>query len=140
MINRTRRRIGTVVLAPAAALLAWAFIRVTGVDLVVSTGDGVVGPGDVFAAALVAALAGWAAVALLERWSTRPRSRWTWLASTALAVSVIGPSWFADGASAVCLIALHVVTAVVVIGGFAATLPFHGESAGMKAVPGTMKP
>jgi hypothetical protein len=40
-------------------------------------------------------------------------------------VSVIGPAWFADGASSVALAALHVVTAVVVISGFAGTLPLY---------------
>jgi hypothetical protein len=36
---------------------------------------------------------------------------------------VIGPAWLADGASGAALIALHVVVAVVVIHGFARTLP-----------------
>ncbi len=39
--------------------------------------------------------------------------------------SLIGLSWLADGASAAALISPHVVTAVVVIGGLAATLPAH---------------
>ena len=40
MTHRTRQRIGTVVFAPAAALAAWAFIQLVGIDLVVSTGTG----------------------------------------------------------------------------------------------------
>ncbi len=130
MTYRTRRRIGTVVFAPLAALTAWAFVRLIGVDLVVSTGSGTVGPAEVFSAALVGALAGWLVVRLLERHSSRPRPRWSFVGSTALAVSVIGPTWLADGASSVALIALHVVTAVVVVYGFAGTLPVHrGEPA-----------
>jgi Family of unknown function (DUF6069) len=122
MTHHTRRRIGTVVLSPAAALAAWALIRLMGIDLVVSVGDGTVGPTDVFAAALLGALAGWGVVRLLERNSRYPRRLWLFLGSTALAVSVIGPTWFADGTSSVALIALHVVVAVIVIGGFGGTL------------------
>jgi hypothetical protein len=119
----TRRRIATVILAPIAALAAWAVVRLIGVDLVVSSGDGTVGPGDVFIAALFGALAGWVVVRLLERRSSRPRLWWARIGSTALAVSIIGPMWLADGASGVSLIGLHVVTAIVVITGFVGTLP-----------------
>ena len=139
MTHRTRRRIGTVVLAPAAALTAWALIRLIGIDLVVSTGDRTVGPVDVAAAALVGALAGWLVVRLLERHSRRPRLWWSFVGSTALAVSVVGPAWLADGASSVALIALHVVTAVVLISGFAVTLPVYhraGETRPARPLPG----
>ena len=121
-MTTTRRRIATVILAPAAALAAWALIRLIGIDLVVSTGSGKVGPLDVVAAAVIAALAGWGAARALERRSARPRARWSLAASTGLAVSIIGPSWFADGSSAVALIVLHFVTAVVVIAGFVPTV------------------
>jgi hypothetical protein len=131
----------TVLLAPTVALAAWALIRLTGVDLVVSTGSGKVGPGDVFAAALFAALAAWAAARVLERRIRRPRAWWSFAASTALAVSVVGPSWLADGSSAVALIALHLVTAVVVIGGFVETIPVQGRANPRKStVPRTSTP
>jgi hypothetical protein len=68
----TRRRIATVILAPVAALAAWAVVRLIGVDLVVSSGDGTVGRVDVLTAALFGALAGWFVVQLLERRSSRP--------------------------------------------------------------------
>jgi Family of unknown function (DUF6069) len=123
MTDRTRRRIGTVVLAPIAALSAWAFLRLVGVDLV-TTGNGTVGPYDVVAAALVGALGGWFALRMLERRSRRPGYWWPALGSTALAVSTIGPSHLADGAgAALALTSLHFVTAIVVITGFATTLP-----------------
>ena len=109
--------------APTAALATWALTRLIGIDLVVSTGNGKVGPGDVATAALLAALAGWAAARLLERRSARPRAWSCYGASTALALSIIGPSWLADGSSAVALIAMHVVTAAVVVSGIAGTLP-----------------
>ena len=140
MTHRTRRRIGTVVLAPGAALVTWAFIRLTGIDLVVSTGDGTVGPVDVFAAGLVAALAAWVVVWLLERHSRHPGLWWPFVGSTALAVSIIGPTWLADGASAVALIMLHIVTAVVVISGFAGTLSVHrigGDTQPARRWPGS---
>jgi FtsH-binding integral membrane protein len=123
MSDQTRRRIGTVILAPAAALLTWAGVQLAGVDLVVTTGDGSVGPIDVVAAALAGALGGWFAVRLLERYTRRPGLWWPPLGSTALAVSTIGPSYLSDGVSALALTALHFVTAIVVITGFATTLP-----------------
>ena len=123
MTQRTRRRVATVVLAPAAALATWGLIRILGVDLVVSTGDGTVGAVDVAAAALVSALGGWFVVRLLERHSRRPWLWWPALGTTALTVSTIAPSHLAHGTSAVALTALHFVTAIVVITGFATTLP-----------------
>ena len=68
---------------------------------------------------MAGALAGWLVVRLLEHHSRSPRRLWAFVCSTTLAVSMIGPSWFADGASAVALMSLHVVTAVVVVAGFA---------------------
>ena len=123
MTNRTRRRIGTVVLAPAAALAAWACLRLAGIDFDVKTGDGTVGPADVVAAAFVAGLAAWVVVRLVERHSRSPRLWWARIGSTALAISTIGPAYLSDGISALALTALHFVTAIVVISGFATTLP-----------------
>lgn len=127
MTDRTRRRIATVVLAPAAALIAWAGIRLAGVDLAVSAGDGTVGAADVAVAALLGALGGWFVVRLLERHGRRPWFWWPVIGSTALAVSTIGPAYLADSTTAIALTALHFVTAIVVISGFAATLPACGD-------------
>jgi hypothetical protein len=124
MTNRTRRRLGTVLVAPLAALGAWAILRLDGIDLAVTTGDGTVGPFDVVTSALIGALGGWLVVRLLERHTRRPVFWWPPVGSTALAVSTIGPSYFAvDGPTALALTALHFVTAIVVITGFATTLP-----------------
>jgi hypothetical protein len=137
MTNRTRRRIATVILAPVAALLTWAAMRLVGVDFVVNTGDGTVGPIDVVAAALLGALGGWLAVRLLERHTRRPGLWWPPLGSTALAVSTLGPSYLSDGISAVALTALHFATAIVVITGFATTLPTcRCASAPVRRLPG----
>jgi predicted tellurium resistance membrane protein TerC len=89
MTDRTRRRIFTVLLAPSLALAAWGLVHLIGVDLVVSTGSGEVGPGDVLAAAFIGALVAWFAARVLERCSRRPRASWSFTASTALAVSMI---------------------------------------------------
>jgi uncharacterized protein DUF6069 len=133
--NPNRRRVGTVLLAPGAALGTWALIRLAGIDLTISADPGTVGAGDVFAAALVGGLAAWIAVLLLERYSRNPRGRWPLVASTALALSINGPAWLADGASAVALIALHFVTAIVLITGFAPTLSVacHGRAGAVAA-------
>jgi Family of unknown function (DUF6069) len=122
MTVRTRRRMATVVLAPAAALCLWGLYQFAGIDLVVTTGDGSVGAADVVVAATLAGLGGWLVVRLLERHSRRPGLWWPLLGSTALAVSTMGPAYFSDGVSAVALTGLHFVTAIVVIVGFATTL------------------
>jgi ABC-type Co2+ transport system permease subunit len=127
MTDRTRRRLATVVLAPTAAITAWAVVRLIGIDLALEDGN-TVGPVDVVAAALVGALAGWLVVRLVERHSRRPRGLWAFAGSTTLAVSMIGPAWLADSASAVALMSLHVVTAVVLISGFYWTLPLHRDA------------
>lgn len=120
-----RRRLGTVIAAPVAALTGWAVIRLLGVDLVVSSAGGKVRGVDVIMAATLAALAAWAIVRALERRAQRPRQTWTLVGSTGLALSIVGPSWLAGGSAAVALIGLHVVTAAVVIAGFADTLPLR---------------
>ena len=124
MSANKRRRLVTVLLAPSAALVAWGIIRLIGVDLVLKSGR-TVGPGQVFTAALVGALAGWVVARWIEGHSRRPRPVWAFVGTTALATSTIGPSWLADGATGVALVALHFVTAIVVITGLAGTLPLR---------------
>lgn len=120
---RVNRRLATVVAAPVAALATWAVIRLAGVDLVLKDDRGTVGAADVVVAAAVAALLGWVVVRLLEERSRKPLAHWPWIGSTVLGTSMVGPSWLADGASAMGLMTLHLVTGVVVIIGFARTLP-----------------
>lgn len=122
MTDLVHRRLPVVVLAPLAALTTWAIARLLGVDLVLKS-ERTVGAVDVVAAALIGAMAGWLVVRLLERHTRNPRAAWPLVGSTALAASTIGPTWLADGTSAVALIMVHVVTGVVVIAGFARTLP-----------------
>ena len=124
----TRRRRITVALAPLAALAAWSMMKATGADLVLKTGTSV-RAGDVVLAAVTGAVAAWVVARWIERHSHRPRSVWGFVASTALAVSGIGPSWLADGVTALLLFALHFVTAGVVIIGFLPTLPVRDHVA-----------
>jgi hypothetical protein len=139
MLKVRSRRIATVLSAPVAALAAWGLFRAAGVSFHVSTGNGRVGAADVVVGATIAALLGWAVVLVLARRAPRPRLWWARIGSTCFAVSIIGPSWLADGGSSVALMALHLVTAVVIVVGFAATLPFRPvadqPSAGGGAIP-----
>jgi hypothetical protein len=125
MSNVRARRIRTVVAAPLAALAAWALLRAGGVTFRVSTGDGTVSAGDVVVAATLAALAGWVVVRALEHRLQRPRVWWIRIGSTCFAASIAGPSWVADGVDSVALTAVHLVTAVVIVVGLAATVPLR---------------
>jgi hypothetical protein len=136
MTSRTRRRLVTVVVAPAAALVAWAAItQASGVKLAVSTG-GTVGAGSVVVVALLAGLVAWMIVRAIERRAANPRLIWGLVASTVLAASMAGPSWTADGAAAVSLMSLHFVVAAVVIPGFMGTLPARAACERRPAMPG----
>jgi hypothetical protein len=121
----THRRIATVVLAPAAAVAAWAVFRLAGVELDVSSGDGTVDAADVAVAALVGALAAWPVARSVDAHSRYPRRTWGVIGAIVLGTSMSGPSWLADGGSAVALMCLHLVTGIVVITGFAGTLPVY---------------
>jgi hypothetical protein len=70
---------------------------------------------------LAAGLAAWGVHALLARW--RRARWWPFIGSTALAISITGPSYLADGISAVALICLHVIVGVVLIAGFTLFAP-----------------
>ena len=111
-----RRRLSAVAAVAAAATGAWIIISpVAGVDLRVGSEPDIqtVGAGAVVTVAMVAALAGWAVLAVLERWSAHPRRNWLAAVAAGLVLSLAGPLTTATGtASALGLVALHVVTAV----------------------------
>ena len=136
MTSRTRRRLLTVVAAPAVALVAWAAItQAAGIKLAVSTG-GTVGAGSVVLVALLAGLGAWVVVRAIDRRAANPRLVWGFVGSAVLAVSMAGPSWTADGAAAVALMSLHFVVAAVVISGFMGTLPVRAACERCPALPG----
>jgi hypothetical protein len=119
----TRNSLAVVAAGMAAGLVVWAVVRLLGVDLTVESGSGTtqVGVVDVLLATLAAGLAAWGVFALLLRW--RRARWWPFVGSTALAISIIGPSYLADGISAVSLICMHIIVGAVLITGFMRTVP-----------------
>jgi hypothetical protein len=103
MKTTTRGSLAVVAAAVAAALVAWAVIRLVGVELTLKDGASSAGSRvdavDVLLTSLVAGLAAWGVYALLAHW--RRARWWPFIGSTALAVSITGPSYLADGTSAV---------------------------------------
>lgn len=126
MPNDTRaRRALTVAAAAAAALALWTLTGpIAGHDLTAETGGDLrpVGAAAVAAGSLVAGLAGWALLALLERTTGRARRAWTITAAAVLALSMTGPLGSAgDTASMAALSAMHLLVAAILIPGL--TLP-----------------
>lgn len=122
-MQATTRSLAVVAAGMAAGLVVWAVVRLLGVDLTVESGSGTtqVEVVDVLVATLVAGLAAWGVFALLLR---RRRARWwPFVGSTALAISMLGPSYLADGISAVSLICMHIIVGVVLITGFMRAVP-----------------
>ncbi|GII05923.1 hypothetical protein Pta02_79310 [Planobispora takensis] len=107
--------------APAAALAAWALaVAVIGTEPTVRMGGGTqpVGPVPVVVTGLLAGLAGWTLLAVLERFTSRPGRIWTIVALVVLALSLSGPLGGAVGPTAtLVLVLLHlIVGAVLVLG------------------------
>lgn len=125
-----KRRVVTALLAVASALAVWAVAAaLLGVDLSVTMGHGqppmTIGFGAVAATSLAASLAGWAALAVLERFSDHARAIWTTTAIVVLLAS-FAPLTVVDasGAATTTLALLHVVVAIVLILGL--TRPLAG--------------
>lgn len=116
----THTRTIAVLSATAAALAVWTLAsRVLGVDLQVQRQPGqleAVGADEVLLSSLVVSLAGWASLALLERFTTRACRVWTVLALLMLTLSMAGP--LAGGATTAVKVALalmHLTVAAVLI-------------------------
>jgi Family of unknown function (DUF6069) len=111
---------GVILVAVVVALAIWSAARLLGVELTVGKGadPSQVGPVDVLVATVLAGLLAWGAHSLLAR-TPRTARWWPVVGSTAIAISLTGPSYLADGASAVALIAMHVAVGAVLIWGFA---------------------
>jgi hypothetical protein len=119
----TRRSLEVIAAGAGVALAIWALVSALGVELTVGKGADAsqVGVVEVVAAALLAGLGAWAVQRQLAR---RGAGRWwPFVGSTALAISVIGPSWLADGAAGVALIGMHLAVGAVLIAGFSRLLP-----------------
>jgi hypothetical protein len=113
-----RRTAGVVAVAAAVGLAAWAAARLLGVDLDVRINGDLrqVAPADILVTTVVAGLAAWAVSSILAR-TPRTARWWPFVGSTALAASMLGPSYLADGAAAVVLMAIHLLVGATLIKG-----------------------
>ncbi|MET8837040.1 DUF6069 family protein [Micromonospora sp. NPDC004540] len=116
---RRRDRALSVLAATAATLAVWvAADPVAGVDLAVRNGgtEQSVTAVAVGVSTLLAGLAGWALLALLERFTARPRAVWTGAAALVLLLSLLGPLGGGVGTAAtLTLVVLHLVAAGVLV-------------------------
>jgi hypothetical protein len=118
-----RRAAGVVATALVVALAIWALARLLGVELTVGKDQDAspVGAGAVLVTVLLAGLAAWGVQALLARRGAA--RRWPLVGSTALAISITGPTYLADGVAAVVLIGMHLAVGFVLIAGFSRPAP-----------------
>ena len=123
-----RARLLAVVGAAAASLAVWAIAGpLAGVQLRVHLGPRTepVGPAAVIIASILAGLAAWALLALLERFTPRARAAWTGTALAALALSLAGPlSSGTTTGGKLALAGMHVAAAAVLL----AALPGRNRS------------
>ncbi|MFI7428032.1 DUF6069 family protein [Micromonospora sp. NPDC049836] len=117
--GRRRARLLAVLAATVATLVVWVIAEpIAGVELAVQGGGGEqsVTPVAVALSTVVAGLAGWALLALLERFTTRPRAVWTAVALGVLVVSLLGPLGGGVGTAAtVTLVVMHLAAAAVLV-------------------------
>jgi Family of unknown function (DUF6069) len=116
-------RAGIMAAALVVALAIWALAGMLGVELTVGKGQDArpVGAADVVATVVLAGLAAWGVQRLLARRGAA--GWWPFVGSTALAISIIGPTWLADGAASVVLIGMHLAVGFVLIAGFNRYVP-----------------
>jgi peptidoglycan/LPS O-acetylase OafA/YrhL len=121
VIRNTRWRAGRVVaiaIAATATGLAWLLGRLAHVDYIVDTpiGTRTITLALTIVATVVAGLAGWVVIALLERYTSSPRRVWIALTLVVLALS-IAPVFLttANLGTQLMLTALHCVAAAVLI-------------------------
>lgn len=111
-------------LAPAAL---WLAAQAAGIELTVAMSGRppmTIGLPAVLATAAAASLAGWGALAVLARVSSRPGRSWTVVASAALVLSLLGPAAAeADTATRAVLLAMHLAVAAVLIPGLRRATP-----------------
>ena len=126
-----RARALAVIAAALAALGVWLVTDpLLGIDLTGPTAPGSeqlqpITPAKVAGGSLIAALAGWALLALLERFTARARTIWTAIALLVALLSLAGPLSIlaSTEASVLALALMHVVVAAVLIPILAGTSP-----------------
>lgn len=116
-----RRRWLTVLAAMVAATATWVVaVPLLGIDLVVSPAGGAeqtVGPMAVMLTGVLAGLAAWLLLALLEKWTTRAGLVWRVVAALVLMVSLVGPLSAGSGPATAVLLVLHLLVGGILIGG-----------------------
>lgn len=122
--GRVRSRLLAVAGAVVAAVAIWVIaVPVFGLELVAPPGPDETAPQAVpfvavVMASLVASLAGWALLAVLERFLSRARTVWTVVASIVMVLSLAGPLLGDAGVPVACRITLalmHVSVGAVLI-------------------------
>ncbi|MCF0091850.1 DUF6069 family protein [Micromonospora sp. MH99] len=115
---RTRNRSVAVAVAVLAAVAVWSGATLAGAQLTVDQGSG---PQDVPVLAVLmtsalAALLGWALLAVLERFSARATTIWTGIAVAVLVLSLL-PALLVDASAGTrfTLVLMHLVVGAVVI-------------------------
>ena len=102
-----------------ASLTVWAIAGpLAGVELRVHLGSRTqhIGPAAVIIASMLAGLAAWALLAVLERFTPPARAAWTATTLAALALSLAGPlSSGTTTAGKLALAGMHVATAAVLL-------------------------
>ncbi|HEY4850557.1 MAG TPA: DUF6069 family protein [Streptosporangiaceae bacterium] len=119
-VRRTRGLRALAVLGGVTAALAvWAAaVPLAGTELTVRMNgtSQPVGPGAVVAMSLLAGLAGWALLAVLERFGRRSRRTWTVIAVAVLVLSLAGPLGSGvNAASALVLAGMHLAVGAVLV-------------------------
>jgi hypothetical protein len=117
--KRRRTRALSIVAAAAATFTVWTIAEpIAGAALIVDTGSGrtTVTPAAVLLVTIVAGLAAWGLLALLERFTRRAPAVWSWVAGAVLLISLLGPVGSAVGAGAMAaLVGMHLATGAVLI-------------------------
>jgi Family of unknown function (DUF6069) len=126
-----KRRALTVAGATLAPTAVWLIARATGTDLKVAMAGQppmVINLPFVVVTALAAALAGWAALVVLQRITSHGRTLWTGIAVAALLVS-FGPVATVETTTAAraFLALMHAAVAAVLIPGLRVTAAAHGS-------------
>lgn len=127
-----KRRALAVAGAALAPTAVWLVAQATGNELEVTLAGQppmVVNLPFVVVTALAASLAGWGALAVLQRVTSHPRTLWTGLAVAALLVSFGPVAIMETNAAARTFLALmHVTVAAVLVPGLRGTVPARGSA------------